>query len=192
VRSDRTDVLTAIFSKCSAFIADYNRYMMAGLFLFLMPIMSLSLKPLTKTHFYRLETRNTIRRFNPLNSGNIDYLESTIRKFVMNDFGIKEPELLSPDFISGEKRTKKEYISFLSEFYSTFRRSIPDINLNIGSITILQPDLVSFIVKPTGTLSGPFSFGGEVYLPSDALKNKKIEFSPALYHVQIKDGKVTI
>lgn len=115
------------------------------------------------------------------------------RSFATTNLGVTDPSLLADDFLcSGPGFNgvdKKSYLAGLTKETAVFQRAMPDFNLRPYSFAVdeSQPNTVWFKIRPKGTLTGPFSFKGEVYLP-----NQKVAEQPAQQlSVTIRSGQVT-
>lgn len=141
---------------------------------------------------------STSRRF--MSDVNVERAESLstnliaiARSFATTNLGITDPSLLADDFLcSGPGFNgidKKSYLGGLTKETAVFQRAMPDFNLRPYSFVVdeSQPNTVWFKIRPKGTLTGPFSFKGEVYLP-----NQKLAEQPAQQlSVTIRSGQIT-
>jgi len=123
-----------------------------------------------------------------------DSLISIARDFVSSGFGVADPSLLSSEKFSCTGQlfklySKEKYVSGLSKETSAFRRAMPDFEFRPYDFEIdpANPSTVWFKIRPKGTLTGPFSFKGDVYLPN---KNV-VELPLQLCSVTIEKSKVT-
>lgn len=120
-------------------------------------------------------------------------LIAVARSFATTNLGITEPSILADDFLcSGpgfDNIDKDSYVAGLTKETAVFQKAMPDFDLRPYSFTVdeSQPNTVWFKIRPRGTLTGPFSFKGEEYLP-----NQKVAEQPAQQlSVTIRAGLVT-
>ena len=119
------------------------------------------------------------------------------KKFASSLGGTKDPSLLANDFIyitpSVEISDKSKYLSEAAKSYSAIKRCLPDFSSLTSSVTVdtIEPNTVRYISKASGTLSGPFAYKGDVYLPNNNYKNKLIEFAPSVTSLKFKNGEVS-
>jgi hypothetical protein len=119
-------------------------------------------------------------------------LISIARTFAASNLGVSDPSLLSEDFVcSGPSfvlGNKQSYVSGLKKETQVFEQAIPDFDLRPYSFVVdeKQPDTVWFKIKPRGTITGPFAYGGEVY-PAN---NKVVELPIQQCSVTIRNGQV--
>jgi hypothetical protein len=120
-------------------------------------------------------------------------LIAVARSFATTNLGVTDPSLLADDFLcSGPSFNgidKKSYLAGLTKETAVFQRAMPDFDLRPYSFAVdeSQPNTVWFKIRPKGTLTGPFAFKGEVYLP-----NQKVAEQPAQQlSVTIRSGQVT-
>lgn len=137
-----------------------------------------------------LHGRSSLR----MNGGDSQALISIARDFVSSGFGVADQTLISDERFSctGQlfKLTSKEkYVSGLAKETSAFRRAMPDFEFRPYDFEVdpANPSTVWFKIRPKGTLTGPFSFKGEVYLPNKA----EVELPLQLCSVSIDKSKVT-
>ena len=141
---------------------------------------------------------STSRRL--LGEANVDGVESlasklitVARSFVTTNLGVTDPSLLSDSFVcsgpSFDAIDKKSYLLGLTAETAVFQRAMPDFNLRPYSFSVdeTQSDIVWFKIRPKGTLTGPFSYKGEVYLPNQ----KVVELPAQQLSVTIRSGQVT-
>ena len=117
---------------------------------------------------------------------------STARAFANSLFGLRDSSLLSDDFVCSGPRSayeKSRYLKGLATESSALVRAIPDINFRPHAFLVDEsdPSLVWFKVLPTGTLSGPLSYKGEVYLPN----YETVDFPLQQLSVKVSEGKVS-
>ena len=118
---------------------------------------------------------------------------SIARDFVSSGFGVADPTLLSDSFACTGQMfklfSKDKYVSGLSKETAAFRRAMPDFEFRPYDFEIdpANQDTVWFKIRPKGTLTGPFSYKGTVYIPNDAA----VELPLQLCSVTIKSGKIT-
>ena len=122
-------------------------------------------------------------------------LISTVKSFITSDFGSTAPEVLASDFVfeyGGRSiKDKSKYFSAFLAKTSAVRRCLTDLTLKPSCFVVdKNENLVSFIIRPSGTITGPFAIDGDVIQPSDGLKNKIVEFPPQQITVTLDDGKV--
>ena len=154
-------------------------------------------------HSYRLHA-SRVTKVSPsrrlLSEANVDGVESlasklitVARSFVTTNLGVTDPSLLSDSFVcsgpSFDDIDKKSYLLGLSAETAIFQRAMPDFNLRPYSFSVdeAQSDIVWFKIRPKGTLTGPFSYKGEVYLPNQ----KVVELPAQQLSVTIRSGQVT-
>ncbi len=100
------------------------------------------------------------------------------KSFVSSNFGLNDDSLLADDCIISGPTTyysnKQKYLSALAKEQSAFLRAVPDYDVRAYSFAIDKYDSrkIWFKIRPRGTITGPFSDNGEVYLPNQ----KNIEF----------------
>ena len=115
------------------------------------------------------------------------------RSFATTNLGVTDPSLLSDSFVcSGptfNNIEKKSYLAGLTKETATFQRAIPDFDLRPYSFSVdeNQPDTVWFKIRPTGRITGPFAYKGEVYLPNQ----KVVELPAQQLSVTIQSGQIT-
>jgi hypothetical protein len=120
-------------------------------------------------------------------------LIAVARSFVTTNLGVNDPSLLSESFVcsgpSFNAIDKKSYLLGLTAETAVFERAMPDFNLRPYSFSVdeTQSDIVWFKIRPKGTLTGPFSYKGEVYLPNQ----KVVELPAQQLSVTIRSGQVT-
>lgn len=120
-------------------------------------------------------------------------LITVARSFVTTNLGVTDPSLLSDSFVcsgpSFDAIDKKSYLLGLTAETAVFQRAMPDFNLRPYSFSVdeTQSDIVWFKIRPKGTLTGPFSYKGEVYLPNQ----KVVELPAQQLSVTIRSGQVT-
>ena len=117
---------------------------------------------------------------------------SIARTLAASSLGLTAPDLLSDDFIYSTPNESLDKENFLTSYGKTLQdieRAIPNYDDRPYSFTIdtSTADKVWFKIQPRGTISGPFSYRGEVYLPND----RNIEFPTQQLSATIKSGKVT-
>lgn len=139
----------------------------------------------------RLYHRKVVRL--SLQSDSNDDVVSIARSFVSCGFGLNNPSLLDDGFsyrFRSMKFNKSQYLSGFSREVSSFQRAAPDFDYRSYGYAIDEKDssTVFFKIRPVGTLTGPFSFKGEVYLPNQ----KKFELPIQQFAVKIKDSKVCV
>ena len=154
-------------------------------------------------HSYRLHA-SRVTKVSPsrrlLSEANVDGVESlasklitVARSFVTTNLGVTDPSLLSDSFVcsgpSFDDIDKKSYLLGLSAETAIFQRAMPDFNLRPYSFSVdeAQSDIVWFKIRPKGTLTGPFSYKGEIYLPNQ----KVVELPAQQLSVTIRSGQVT-
>ena len=115
------------------------------------------------------------------------------RSFAATNLGVSDPSLLADNFVcSGPSFNgieKKAYLGGLTKETAVFQRAIPNFDLRPYSFAVdeTQSDTVWFKIRPKGTITGPFAYKGEVYLP-----NKQVVEMPAQQlSVTIRSGQVT-
>ena len=119
-------------------------------------------------------------------------LIAVARSFVTTNLGVNDPSLLSESFVcsgpSFNAIDKKSYLLGLTAETAVFERAMPDFNLRPYSFSVdeTQSDIVWFKIRPKGTLTGPFSYKGEVYLPNQ----KVVELPAQQLSVTIRSGQV--
>jgi hypothetical protein len=120
-------------------------------------------------------------------------LIAVARSFVTTNLGVNDPSLLSESFVcsgpSFNAIDKKSYLLGLTAETAVFERAMPDFNLRPYSFSVdeTKSDVVWFKIRPKGTLTGPFSYKGEVYLPNQ----KVVELPAQQLSVTIRSGQVT-
>ena len=120
-------------------------------------------------------------------------LITVARSFVTTNLGVTDPSLLSDSFVcsgpSFDAIDKKSYLLGLSAETAVFQRAMPDFNLRPYSFSVdeAQSDIVWFKIRPKGTLTGPFSYKGEIYFPNQ----KVVELPAQQLSVTIRSGQVT-
>lgn len=117
-------------------------------------------------------------------------LISVARDFVTGGFGVVDPTLLSDKSFacSGQLfslNDKKRYVSALSKETSAFRRAMPDFEFRPYDFEIdpENKNTVWFKIRPRGTITGPFTYKTDVYLPN----KKAIELPLQLCSVSIDE-----
>jgi len=127
-------------------------------------------------------------------TGDSASLISIARDFVSSGFGVADPSLLSDVKFSCTGQmfklySKEKYVSGLSKETSAFRRAMPDFEFRPYDFEIdpANSNTVWFKIRPKGTLTGPFSFKGDVYIPNNAV----VELPLQLCSVSVESGKVT-
>ena len=103
-----------------------------------------------------------------------------VKSFVSSNFGLidSSDSLLANDVkVSGPTvyyTDKQKYLNALAKEQSAFLRAVPDYDVRAYSFAVDKYDnrKIWFKVRPRGTITGPFSYNGEVYLPNQ----KNIEF----------------
>lgn len=120
-------------------------------------------------------------------------LISVARSFATSNLGVTDPTILADDFsCSGPGFNgidKNSYVAGLTKETAVFQKAMPDFDLRPYSFAVdeSQPNTVWFKIRPRGTLTGPFSFKGEVYLPNQ----KVVEQPVQQLSVTIRSGLVT-
>ena len=115
------------------------------------------------------------------------------RAFALSNLGVTDPSLLSSDFVcsgpSFNNIGKSAYLSGLTKETAAFQRAMPNFDLRPYSFSVdeTKPDTVWFKIRPQGTLTGPFTYKGEVYLPNQKL----VELPAQQLSLTIRSGKVT-
>ena len=121
------------------------------------------------------------------------FLISISRDFVSSGFGVADPTLLSDSKFSGSglmfKVNKQRYLSALGQESAAFRRAMPDFEFRPYDFEVdpVKPNTVWFKIRPKGTLTGPFSFKGVVYLPNKSV----VEMPVQLCSVTVENSKIT-
>ena len=116
---------------------------------------------------------------------------STARAFAASGFGLRDSSILAEDFVCSSSRSaydKSRYLRGLALETSAFARAVPDLDFRPHGFVVdeTDPSLVWFKVRPTGTVSGPFSYRGEVYLPN----YETVDFPVQQISVQVAEEKV--
>jgi hypothetical protein len=98
------------------------------------------------------------------------------KAFAKASFGLTDPSLVADTFnvVYSHVKSKSQYLQGIGVQYSSLTRAVPNLDFRpFGFTTDTEtPNKVWFKIRPSGTISGPFSSRGEVYLP----KNAPIEF----------------
>eukprot|EP01041_Mallomonas_annulata_P008930 gene8930-18470_t len=119
---------------------------------------------------------------------------SLARKFAATLQGTKDPSILADDFTytspSAEITDKQQYVAEVSKSFSSVQRCMPDFDFRASSFVADDSDAntVRYITRAMGTISGPFAYNGEVYLPPS--NNKPSEFAPQFNSLTFRNGKV--
>ncbi len=101
-----------------------------------------------------------------------------VKSFVSSNFGLIDDSLLANDcVVSGPTvyfTDKQKYLTAFAKEQSAFLRAVPDYDVRAYSFAIDKYDdrKIWFKLRPRGTITGPYSYNGEVYLPNQ----KNIEF----------------
>ena len=116
---------------------------------------------------------------------------SAARAFAASGFGLRDSSILSEDFVCTSSRSaydKTRYLRGLAIENSAITRAVPDLDFRPHAFVVdeTDPSIVWFKIQPTGTVSGPFSYRGEVYLPN----YETVEFPLQQLSVQIQGDKV--
>ena len=129
-----------------------------------------------------------------MTSSDSSTLISIARDFVTSGFGVADPTLLSDRKFecTGQlfKLTDKaRYVSGLAKETSAFRRAMPDFEFRPYDFEVdpQNADTVWFKIRPRGTLTGPFSYKKDIYLPN----KKAVELPLQLCSISIESGRVT-
>lgn len=107
-------------------------------------------------------------------------------------FGLLNSDILALNFVESKSSYKSfsrdSYLSQLAADRSSLLRALPDFDYRPYDFFVdeFDPSIVWFRMRPKGTFSGPLSYKGEVYLPSE----KEIEFPVTQASVKIVEGKV--
>ena len=115
------------------------------------------------------------------------------RSFATTNLGVSDPSMLANDFTcSGPTFNgieKISYVAGLTKETAVFQRAIPDFDLRPYSFSVdeTQANTVWFKIRPRGTITGPFAYKGEVYLPNQ----KIIEMPAQQLSVTIRSGQIT-
>jgi hypothetical protein len=109
-------------------------------------------------------------------------------------FGLLNSDILALNFVESKSSYKsfsrESYLSQLASDRSSLLRALPDFDFRPYDFLVddNDPSVIWFRMRPKGTFTGPLSYKGEVYLPSE----KEIEFPITQASVKIVDGKVLI
>lgn len=150
-----------------------------------------------RLHASRVSKVSLSRLSSEANVDGIEFRSSDLiavaRSFVTTNLGVNDPSLLSESFVcsgpSFNAIDKKSYLLGLTAETALFERAMPDFNLRPYSFSVdeTQSDIVWFKIRPKGTLTGPFSYKGEIYLPNQ----KVVELPAQQLSVTIRSGQVT-
>ena len=116
---------------------------------------------------------------------------STARAFAASGFGLRDSSILSEDFICSSSRSaydKTRYLRGLATENSAIKRAVPDLDYRPHAFVVdeIDPSLVWFKIRPTGTVSGPLSYRAEVYLPN----YETVDFPIQQLSVKVAGNKV--
>ena len=137
-------------------------------------------------------------RFNVLFEMTVEGPESLTKltnKFVSTNFGISDSSILAPDLIVVDKlkvQSKEKYMSEFSKSYSAISRCLPDLDFRPSAFLYdeSESDVMRCVIRPVGTISGPYAIDGEVYIPPSNVEKKKIEFAPQVITLKFQNEQV--
>ncbi|KAJ1415182.1 hypothetical protein B484DRAFT_454628 [Ochromonadaceae sp. CCMP2298] len=101
------------------------------------------------------------------------YLLKLAQAFVESDFGVTQKSLLSSEFsCSGptfKGISRESYLAGLAKETEAFQTAVPDFDIRGYDFQVdaLDPSTVWFKIRPRGTITGPFVYQGQTYLPNN-------------------------
>jgi len=122
----------------------------------------------------------------------VDPILTIAKSFVSSDFGVTRSSLLAKNFTcsgpSFRGVSKQSYMTGLTIETKAFEAAVPDFALQSYDFVVdnEDKDTVWFKIRPCGTVTGPFAYRGEAYLPN----NKAFQFPVQQMSATIKNGKV--
>jgi hypothetical protein len=115
------------------------------------------------------------------------------RDLVESTFGLTRPDLLAEDFRCigpSFELNREQYLKTLSVQASALRRAAPNLVPAADDLTIdpLDSARVWIRTRPSGTLTGPLSYNGQVFLPN----GRSVEFPVTMLSASVTpEGQVS-